>query len=53
LQYINEIEERNRRLKEEIARIRDMLAEQAEKAKNDKHKLVPIESPAAVLRKEL
>jgi hypothetical protein len=41
-------------LKIEITKIRESLAEQAEKdSKHDKHKLVPIESGIAVLRKEL
>lgn len=46
------MEQRNRRLKVEIAKIRDQL-EEHEKARKQQHRLVPNEQSAAALRKEL
>lgn len=54
--YIQELEERNRKLKYEIIKINEMLDEQKDKAvgtAKKEHKLVTIESSADVIKKEL
>lgn len=52
--YIQELEERNRKLKYEIIKINEMLDEQKEKVPVKKeHKLIPTESSADVIKKEL
>jgi hypothetical protein len=52
--YIQELEERNRKLKYEIIKINEMLDEQKEKVPVKKeHKLIPNDSSADVIKKEL